>query len=240
VENEKVVIDDADESRMGTSRPVVMSCRTVVNIDHHPTNPGYGTLNLVDPNSSSTAELVFKVLREMHADISLDVATNLYTGLLTDTGSFRYSNTAPSSLEMAASLLELGVNASDIAEAVFERKSYAFLRLLGSFLEKMCIDKSGTLAWSVLDNSTISSFGVNDAELEGLSSYIKMVKGVEVGIIFREQPDGSTKLSFRSRKRVDVSALAGKLGGGGHKRAAGATITNNSLDETVDKVLVQL
>jgi len=196
----------------------------VVNIDHHHTNPRTADVYWVEPEAAATGEMVFDLLTEMGAPIDRDIATNLYTAIFTDTGSFRYSNTDSDSLTKSGRLLEYGVNTWEIAENVYETKSFGRMKLLGLVLSGLEISDDGRLAWvSVLENHYAAT-GTSAEDTDGFINYPRAVKGVEVAVLFREAGQGRIKVSFRSKGRVDVSRLASALGGGGHPNAAGAVL----------------
>ncbi len=210
---------------------------TVVNIDHHITNTGFGDLNLNHPQAAATGEVIYRLFKEANFAFDRAVATALYTAVATDTGFFRYSNTSSFTLELVSILVkEYGIEPSKIAEQVHEQKSFSSVRLLGEVLCTLKTGIGGKVAWMVLDQPMINKFQVENEETESFVNYARSIEGVEVGILFKELRANEVKLSWRSSVNVDVSKLAAKFGGGGHARAAGCTI-NGPVDQVVKDVL---
>lgn len=209
----------------------------VVNIDHHVTNTGFGSLNLINPQAAATGEVIYNLFNEAGFDFDSSVATALYTAVATDTGFFRYSNTSAFTLELVSVLAKkYGIEPSKIAEQVHEQKSYHAIRLLGEVLCTLQVGIGGKVAWMVLDQPMLRKFQVENEETESFVNYARSIEGVEIGILFKELRANEIKLSWRSSTNVDVSKLAAKFGGGGHARAAGCTI-NGPVDQVVNDVL---
>ncbi len=198
-----------------------------VNIDHHPDNPGYGDLNLVDAKAPSTSALLYDVLRAGDLPLDKDIATGLYVGLVTDTGRFQYSNTTPGAHHMAAALQGLGLDVGVVYRQVYESKPLPKMLLLGRALSHLEMRLGGVLAVSWLGNADFAMAGADEGHAEGLIDAIRCIEGVKVAALVRERTRGGsveTKVSLRSTDgSVDVAALAALRGGGGHVRAAGFT-----------------
>lgn len=225
-----VVVDTPDLSRVSGVGNLGERALTVVNIDHHPDNTAFGDVSLVDPSASSAALLAAEVLiGEGPDDLSAGVATALYTGILTDTGAFRFGNTDARTLDMAARMVALGASPAAVATAVYGEQPLGAFRLLGMVLSTTETALDGRVAVSVLTRRMKDESGSDGADLEGLASYGRLVRGVEVALLLREE-DAGIRISLRSRGTVDVNAIAARLGGGGHKAAAGVVI-DASIDE---------
>lgn len=210
---------------------------TVVNIDHHITNVGFGDLNIIDSNVCATGELIYYLFREGRIPIDRKTATALYTAIATDTGFFRYANTSSSVLEVATVLVrDYQVEPAKVAEQVHEQKSFNSIRMLGEVLCTLNWGIDGKVAWMVLDQNLLNKYLVENEETESFVNYARSIEGVEIGILFKELRPNEVKLSWRSASTVDVSKLAAYFGGGGHTRAAGCNITG-PIDEVVRKVL---
>ncbi len=210
---------------------------TIVNIDHHITNTGFGKINLIDPQAAATGEVLYRMFSEAGALLNQAIAAALYTAVATDTGFFRYSSTSSYTLELASQLVkEYGIEPSKVAEQVHEQKSFKSVRLLGEVLCTLKVGINGKVAWMVLDQPMLSKFQVENEETESFVNYARSIEGVEIGILFKELRPDEIKLSWRSSVAVDVSKLAAYFGGGGHARAAGCTI-NGSVDKVVNDVL---
>ncbi|MGB9866909.1 MAG: DHH family phosphoesterase [Bacillota bacterium] len=232
-----VLVDCGEMSRSRGSEELLQVAHTVINIDHHVSNTRFGHIWWVDTTASSVGEMVFYLIKAMGCELSPAVATCLYTAVCTDTGSFRYSNTTARCLEVASELVKSGAKPDEVSEHVYETKSVSSLRLLGVALGNLQLHPSGKIAWITLSLDEMAKVGASEEESEGLVNYARSVRGVEVGIVFRETPGGSIKVGFRSRKHVDVAKLAEEFGGGGHPRASGCTITSQKLEHVVRVVV---
>jgi phosphoesterase RecJ-like protein len=232
-------LDCGDMQRVGDALPVVKLGRRTLNIDHHTTNTAYGEFNYLDFSAAAVGELAYRLLREIGAPIDEGTALCLYTSLVTDTGGFRYDSTGPSTHRVAADLIELGVKPYEVASAIFENESRGRLSLLAKALETLKVDESGKIAWMTVTRSMMEAAGASDDEIEGIVNYARSVSGVEVGLIFKEMPDGRIRVGLRSRRHVDVGAIALGFGGGGHARASGCTLFV-PMDEAVTQVLNQV
>lgn len=234
-----IAVDVADVERMGDCFSLIASDALLLNIDHHRTNTRFGTHHLINPEAAATAEVLYDWIESMGVQWTKPLATCVYTGLLTDTGGFRYSNTTPSVMKQAARLLEFGVDAPRIAEQVLETMTVGQLNLLRRGLSTLQLSEDGRIAWMWLTLQDFSESGAGEGDLDGIVNYARNVIGVEVGILFRQLKNGAVKVSLRSRRRVDVSEVAGFFGGGGHARAAGCTVTGTR-DEVEHRVLEQV
>ncbi len=218
-----ICIDCADAFRVGKIAEVFLDTAEIVNIDHHPTNDHYGDLALVVPEASSTCEVIYDLVREVGIELTQQLATCLYTGYLTDTGGFRYSNTTPKVLRDASELVEAGAPPYEIAERALESISFEHVQLLSKSLSLLELSYAGKAAFLSLPMSVIVETGASKEDAEGLANYGRNIEGVEVAVLIRETDDG-VKVSFRSKEFVDVSFIAKQLGGGGHVRAAGCSL----------------
>jgi len=210
---------------------------TVINIDHHQQNDHYGRLNWVDPGFSSVGEMLCLVARELTggAPFPAESATCFYTAILTDTGSFRYSNTTPSALATAGDLVAQGAEPAEVARAIYENHPAARLLLMGRVLSSLTFDEDGRIGWVTVSQVDLRESGAAPEDVEGLIELPRSIGALEVVALFREQPDGSYRVSLRSKRVVDVSAVAAAFGGGGHTRAAGLSAAG-PLESAVDAV----
>ncbi len=234
-----VVLDCGSPERTGRVAPELRKCPLLVNIDHHRTNGDRGELSLVDPDAAATGLLIHRVLSAMGYDIGLDVATNIYVAILTDTGSFHYGSSSPEAFEVAGEMVRRGVDPWAVAERVYETQSAHRLRLLGRVLGSLEISAGGKVASITTMRETLREFASGKDALEGFINYPRSIVGVEVAVSFREEEDGIFRVSFRSKGRVDVSAVAARFGGGGHRNAAGCTVPG-TLPDVKKKVLEAL
>lgn len=233
-----LVVVDCEVSRTGSAAAWADRVERVINIDHHVTNPGTGHINLVVPDAAATGAVVYRLIREAGAELDADVATLLYAAIMSDTGSFRFSNTTAETFEIAADLVRHGAQPDVISREIYETRSWEYVRLLGRVLETLQRSPDGSVAWIVLSQEMIREEGARQDESEGFIQYPRMVDGVEVALFFRETESGAVRVGFRSKERVDVSRLAQEFGGGGHPRAAGCTV-EGPLEDAVARVVAR-
>jgi bifunctional oligoribonuclease and PAP phosphatase NrnA len=197
----------------------------VINIDHHHDNTRFGTINLVDVNASSTAEILYDLAGILGVELTPEIANALYVGLVTDTGKFMYENTDARSHRMAAGLIEAGVPVNDVYRRLYEHSPIEKLKLLAHALDRIELRDGGRLAVTYISTEDYASTGASEALTEGIIDHVRTIDGAAVAAVVRDQPDSgrsARKVSMRSTDgRVDVSAIARAHGGGGHRRAAG-------------------
>lgn len=219
-----IALDCGDSARIGNVAALFAENVQICNIDHHATNDLFGVSNYVDSKAAATVELLYRLADRMQLEFTLDLATCIYTGLLTDTGSFKYPNTTPEVMRQAARLLEIGVPGAEIADRVLMTKTFPQLKLLQKALANLQLSKNGNVAWLQVTQQDLAESEATEDDVEGIVTYARGIEGVEVGILFRETKDGKIKVSFRSKAEFDVAMIAKRFGGGGHARAAGCTI----------------
>ena len=219
---------DCNKERLGDAEPFFDKAAYRVNIDHHISNKGTGDENYIDPTASSACELVYDILDDQALDIN--IAEALYTGIIADTGVFRYSNTSPKTMRIAAKLMEYGFDFSALIDQSFYEKTYLQNQILGrSLLESISL-LDGRCIVSVIGRSTMEFYNALPSDLDGIVSQLLMTVGAEVSIFMFEQSAMEYKVSLRSRGKVDVSMIAGLFGGGGHMRAAGCNMQGTQYD----------
>ncbi|USG67974.1 bifunctional oligoribonuclease/PAP phosphatase NrnA [Brevibacillus ruminantium] len=219
-----IAVDCADRSRMGKVEHLFAPDVQLLNIDHHPTNDGFGTLNVIRTEAAATAEILYDLAATAEFLLQPDLALCLYTGLLTDTGGFRYSNTTPHVMESAARLLTFGVNPGDVAERCLEVITLGHVQVLRRALASLELTHQKLVASVAVSRQDLAEAGANREDAGGLVNYCRNIEGVEVGISFVEADTDVFKVSLRSRSYVNVAEVAQKLGGGGHAKAAGCTV----------------
>ncbi|MFD2371344.1 bifunctional oligoribonuclease/PAP phosphatase NrnA [Brevibacillus sp. GCM10020057] len=234
-----IAVDCADESRMGDVRSLFASGAVLLNIDHHPTNDGFGTVNLIRTDAAATAEILYDVAVAAGLTFNEELALCIYTGLLTDTGGFRYSNTSPHVMEIASQLLRYGVKPAEVAERCLEEITLAHIKILRLALQSLELSHRNLVASLTVRLDDFAQAGATREDAGGLVNYCRNIEGVEVGVSFVESEADVVKVSMRARDRVDVSAIAKELGGGGHAKAAGCTI-RGSLQEAKEKLRLAL
>jgi phosphoesterase RecJ-like protein len=229
------VVLDADPPRTGLFNGNYPA-DTRINIDHHITNPAEWTLTWLDPAASATGEMVYELIKQLGIAMDRDIALCLYTAIFTDTGSFRYSNTTPACMRIAADLIEAGADSWLVTENVYESFAYRRIKMLGMVLSGMERSEDGKIGWVVVTDELYRRFGATAEDTDNFVNFVRSTKGVEVAVLFRQTAAAQYKISLRSKGRVDLSGLAQALGGGGHKNAAGCTL-DGTLDETRKRVL---
>jgi phosphoesterase RecJ-like protein len=227
-----VAVDCAQESRLTDGS--LLEVAGVVNVDHHHDNTRFGSTNLVAAEASSTAEVLADVFAELGVVLTPAIAEALYTGLVTDTGRFQYANTTPKALRLAADLLEAGANLQRVFQGVYESMQFAKLKLLARALDRAVIYEEGRVVVSYLLRGDFGEVGAAEPYSEGIIDVLRAVEGAELAALIREPPlaaASARKISLRSSSdRVDVSAIARKSNGGGHRQAAGFS-SDLSIDE---------
>lgn len=196
----------------------------MLNIDHHRTNPHFGTVNQVDPHASSTSELMYHFLVALGAPIAPHTATALLFGISGDTGSFQNGATTPGALQTAAQLVALGADNQKIAFQLFESKRFVGARLWGRIISTIELDRERHIVFGYLSQDMLKEEGASVDETEGVAEYLRGVQEATVVVLMKETPEGEMRISMRSRPEVDVSAIATALHGGGHRQAAGCTV----------------
>lgn len=231
-----IVLECGNLERSGVSGLERYYC---INIDHHLKNDDYGQLNWVDPTAAAVAEMVFKLIRELGIPLSVDIATNLYVAILTDTGSFQFSNTTSETFRIASELVEAGASPELISRAVLMSQPESKLRLLAKLLNTLDFDASRKISWIKLDRQMLEDTGAAPNDTEGIVNYPLSVEGVQVCAFFREEGARSFRVSLRSKGAVNVSLVAERFGGGGHRNAAGLSV-EGTFDEVRNQIVDEL
>ncbi|MFI5386921.1 MAG: bifunctional oligoribonuclease/PAP phosphatase NrnA [Fimbriimonadales bacterium] len=231
-----IVLDLDSLERLGNTEPYFAGCSRIIVVDHHVPHEAPGDFRIVDAHAPATAVILMRLLTYLGAEITPDIATCLLTGIVTDTGSFRFRNTTPEALSLSAALLEHGGDIGTVAEEIFQRKPLASARLLGRTLNNLLLDSDDRLAWSVLSYRDFEITGARDEDTEGFVNELLSIETVQISALLREAKPGRTRCSLRSRGGYDVSAVARAFGGGGHKNAAGCTFDCHP-EEAVDQLI---
>ncbi|MFX3632962.1 MAG: bifunctional oligoribonuclease/PAP phosphatase NrnA [Candidatus Pristimantibacillus sp.] len=231
-----IAVDCADYRRIGEVSHLFAGDVKLLNIDHHPTNDDFGSTNLIRPDAAATVEILYDLIERASIDFDKDCATAIYTGLLTDTGGFRYSNTSSRVMEIASRMLELGVSGHQLADHLLEKMTMPKLKLLQRSLSRLTFSDNQQIGWLYIEKNDMKEIGAVSEDIEGIVNYALNIDGVEVGILFKETEDGAVKASLRSAGKVDVAAIAQSFGGGGHVRAAGCRL-NNPLPVAIEELV---
>jgi phosphoesterase RecJ-like protein len=236
-----VTCDTASLDRLGMLAPVASRARQVVWIDHHVSNEGLGTIPLIDPAASSTAEVVFRLMERVGGEIPTASAACLYAGIITDTGRFQYAASTPETLRVAAELRERHFDHVALAQALYEDNSASYLRLLATAFGRIVLEDGpgdgpgNGMVWTYLTQADLAEAGVGATETDDLIDIVRTAREADVAVVVKQQRDGRFKVSMRSRGRHDVASVAAAFGGGGHRLAAGYT-SRFGLAETIERL----
>lgn len=240
VEPELLVTFDAGSlDRLGELADNASRAAHVVVIDHHVSNEGFGTVDVIDPEAAATAEVVFELLEVLGWPIDAEVATCLQTGIVTDTGRFQYSNTTPTTLRVAGRLVEAGARPEVIGQHVYEEVPFGYLSASGKVLARATLEPDRRLVWSVLTRADLEEAGIGLDDVDPLIDAVRVAREADVAVLLKHVDVDRVKVSLRSRGRVDVGSIAVDLGGGGHHNAAGFTFAG-SPDQAIEEVRKRL
>jgi phosphoesterase RecJ-like protein len=232
-----LAVDAANERRLGPENELLEKASFVIDIDHHHDNTRFGDANLIVGTASSTGEILRDVFRELDVGLTPDIAEALYIAVVTDTGRFQYANTSAKALRLAAELVEAGADVHRVFQGVYENVAFAKLKLVARALENAQVFEGGRVIVSHLEKGDFDAAGAEEPYSEGIIDYLRAVEGAELAALIREPPtqNGPTRrVSLRTTEEdLDVSAIARKSGGGGHRQAAGFS-SESSVEEIID------
>jgi phosphoesterase RecJ-like protein len=231
-----IVMESGDLKRTGVGG---LENRFTINIDHHQGNTFYGDLNWVDESAAACGEMVFDLIEALGVPLTIEIATHIYLAILTDTGSFHYSNITPKTFDICRKTVEAGVNPAAMARRVFDQNSFGKLKLIGALLDRMDLLDRGRLAAMVLNDDIMNATGTTYNDTEGLINLPLTAREIQAVVFFKLGADGDIHVSMRSKYDVDVRAIAARHGGGGHKNAAGFKL-KGPLDAIREGVLKEL
>jgi phosphoesterase RecJ-like protein len=215
-----VLVECSSEERSGLGG---FTGRLVINIDHHAKNPLFGDINWIDPRAAAAGVMIYRLLHGLGVEITTDIASLLYVAILTDTGSFRFSNTDAEAFRICAELLERGADAAALAATVYDNVPAAKAMLLGRALTSLQFEADGRVALMVLPSDAFQGYP-GEPDTEGIVNHAQAIEGVDVSLLFKEIDPGRHRISLRANETVDVAAVAAVFGGGGHAKAAGCSI----------------
>ena len=227
-------LDSADKERHGEYVKYFDAAKRTIGIDHHISNRGFAEEHLILPDASATAEIMYELIGK--EQLTKEIAECIYLGMAHDTGVFQYSNASPKTFRAVADLLETGIDASRIVDETFYQKSYVQNQVLGKTLKESVLHLDGKVISGVVTMKDMECYGVTPKELDGIVSQLRYTRGVEVAVFVYELAENCYKVSLRSNGKVNVSSIAGSLGGGGHVKAAGCEVSG-TYEEIVEKLL---
>ena len=232
-----IALDCGDAARLGFSAVLFENAKHTICVDHHVSNMAFADENHIVPDASSTSELIYHLLP--YEKITKEIAECLYLGIVHDTGVFQYSSTAPETMEAAANLMRKGINANEIIDKTFYEKTYAQNQILGRALLESILFMDGKCIFTCLTKKIMDFHKVKPKDLEGIVSQLRVTEGVEVAIFLYQTNEDEFKVSLRASGDVDVSKVAQKFGGGGHKKAAGVTM-KGTMHEIINNLSEQI
>jgi phosphoesterase RecJ-like protein len=218
-----IILDLDAIDRLGSTQPSFMQCPRMIVVDHHVPHQAPGDVRIVDVSAPATSLILTRLFIDLNAKITPQMATCLLTGIVTDTGSFRFRNTTPESLSLSALLIEKGGDINQVSEEIFQRKSLSSTRLLGHMLDTMRLECDNRIALGVLRNEDFEVTMAEDEDTEGFVNEMLSIDSVQIAANLRQPTRGRVRCSIRSREEFDVALVAREFGGGGHKNAAGCT-----------------
>jgi len=226
-----VILDCGDLERIGNGAAVAAQVAVTINVDHHVTNTGFGTYRLLDTRACATAEIVYRLIKALDIAVSRDMADSIYTGILTDTGSFRFSNTNHAAFAICAEMIACNADPYQIAQQVYGKYSLGRIKLLNLALDSIEISRNGRLSLMTVTKEMLAETGTQPEDADGLINYAKRIEAVAVAALIQEQVHSRSGLknnqfhvSLRSDGTVDVARIAASFGGGGHASASGFSI----------------
>lgn len=234
-----VALDTPVPDRLGVARELMEKSGTVVMLDHHPDARSYAEHVIADPSAAATGQLVWRLLDALGVAPSAEIAEPLYVALMTDTGRFAYDNTSPSALREAADMVDAGADPADAARHVYQERSGASLSLEALALSRLTVANEGHVAWTYLTDDDFVVTGVLPEEAEHLPDAIRVIGGIDVALLLREQGE-EIRGNLRSKTGYDVGSVARSFGGGGHRAASGFSVSGSSLEAVVRDVLAML
>ena len=232
-----VLLDNSAANRLGVMRaPIERSPALKICIDHHPNPDTRWDVMVIDEKACATGEMIYRLIREVDGEIAPEEAVPIYVSIVTDTGNFRFSNTTPEVLRVAADLVAKGVSVPAVYQQIFERNSPTFVRVMGAALASIRQDPTGRLGYIVLSREMMSGLGAAGEDTSDIINGILTIDGTCLALLFKELEDGRTKVSLRSKGEIDVNRLAAEFGGGGHRNASGVVVAM-ALDRAVPTML---
>lgn len=228
--------DAGSFSRFGSLEPNARAAKTLIVVDHHASNDHFGHLNLIDPNAAASAVLTYELLGRMGHEIDRDIATCLYTGLVTDTGRFQHSNTTPAVHRIAADLIARGAPHVEITQEVYNTHPIGFLRVASKALGRIAVRPDASLVWTWVTCEDLAEQGVQLDDIEALIDLVRTADVADVAAVLKQQSDGRYRVSMRSKGAANVGAVCESFGGGGHALAAGFTSADGDVEHIIEEL----
>jgi len=230
-----IAVDCANKDRLGDATELFNNAKNRISIDHHPTNLGFADIDWIDIFASATGELIYNLINPLDVKLTREIAINIYTAILTDTGGFKFENTKAETFRICADLIEFGANPVDIYRNCYEIKSLPMVKLHARVIDRAVVSEDKKIIYGVITRKMLDELEASDDFIDGITESIRQIKGLEVALVFKETLKKTTRVSFRSNE-IDVCTIASFFGGGGHKLAAGCLI-EKGLEEAIKDVI---
>ena len=230
-----ITVDCACKDRLGDATELFNNARNTINIDHHISNEGFADIDWINPIASATGEVLFGLIEPLGVKLTQNIAIDLYTAILTDTGGFKFENTKPETFKICAKLLEAGANPVKIYEKCYESKPLAMVQLHARAIDNAVYIENNEIVYTTITRKLLEEINASDEYIDGITEALRQINSVKMALVFKETIKGSTKVSFRSNG-IDVCEIASFFGGGGHNLASGCLLEKN-LDEAVNDVI---
>jgi phosphoesterase RecJ-like protein len=235
-----IIVDCSNFERIDETYKIFKNIKNIINIDHHNSNKKFGKLNYIDSSASSVGEIIYDLIKFINFDLlDKNISTCLYTAIITDTGSFKYSNVSSKTFSIASILASKGINTNLIANNIYNRNTFAGLKLLGEALLTLETDESNYISWLTITRNILKTTKANDEEIEGIIDIARTLENTEISILFRETKDNKIKVSFRSKGNFNVDEFARNFNGGGHPNSSGC-LCSGEITEVKNKILSEL
>ena len=234
-----ICLDCGDINRLAERKNIFKKIKNSVNIDHHYTNPGFADVNYVDGKAAATAQILFKIFKEMSWELNDEIARYLYIALASDTGCFKYSNVSPETMHIAGDLLEYGFDHDEVCRLLFDTYTLDTMKLKAQVMADIHPYDNGRISLISISRESYEHFGLTDKDVSTFIDIPRSVKGAEIAVCLKQQRDGKIRVNLRSNGDANVAEIAAYFGGGGHIKAAGATISNKTLEEAEKCVVAE-
>lgn len=231
-----ITVDCASKDRLGDATELFNKAKKTINIDHHISDDGFADIDWIEPNAAATGEVLYSLINHLNVKLTKNMAVNLYTAILTDTGGFKFENTKAKTLKICSELLEAGANPVEIYKECYESKPLAMVMLHARAVDMAVSLENNKIMYTKITRKLLEELNANDDHIDGITEELRQIISVEVAIVFKETLKGTTKVSFRSNG-LDVCEIASFFGGGGHKLASGCLIEKNVDDAAKDVLL---
>ncbi len=232
-----ISLDSSSKDRLDLSIEDYNKAKTVLMLDHHKKSEPFGDVNCIKDHYPAASQIVYEFMEYLGVELDQEIATYIYTGIMTDTGSFNYSSTTSKTLEIASKLVGTGIDFSEICKKLNHTLKEGKLRLIAKTIDRMEVYFDAKVRYSYIDYDTIASLGLDDEDAEGMTNYLLTPRGTEVAVYVREKSDGTNKVSMRSAGNVNVANIAIAFGGGGHTRAAGYSMQDENTEKEKKELL---